>query len=240
MTARRLSAPFAQAPEVSGRPFYARALRLQHLNPSSTLCFVFLEGATALAIILALAELIPLWGTVLLPLCIAAMVKINDLVAGAAVRAASTGPGGAPGRRPMRPLRPFRTIGRAAVPGGAGADKVGRVYHSSPAKAPAPATTTDETAEPTDPTDSLEGHRDQAATGEHAGRSDGAPPAADAHRVAHGSATPTANRATALNSPPVDLHPGKAARTATARDWAAAVFDTPAQRARHAATRRYE
>jgi hypothetical protein len=237
MTTRRLSAPFAPTPAVSGRPFYARALRLQHLNPSSTLCFVFLEGATALAIILALAELIPLWGTALLPLCIAAMVKINDLVAGAAVRAAATGPGGAPGRRPMRPLRPFRTIGRAAVPGGAGADKVGRVYRSSPAETTAPATPTNETAEPTDQSDSAESHRDQTVTAEHAGWSDGVSPAADAHRVIHGG---PANRATAVNSPPVDLHQGKAARTPTARDWAADVFDTPAQRARHAATRRYE
>jgi hypothetical protein len=176
--------------------------------------------------------LIPLWGTVLLPLCIAAMVKINDLVAGAAVRAAATGPGGAPGRRPMRPLRPFRTIGRAAVPGGAGADKVGRVYRSSPAETTTP---TNETAEPTDASDSAES--DQTTTAEHTGWSDGAPPAADAHRVIHGG---PANRATAVNSPPVDLHQGKAARTATARDWAADVFDTPAQRARHAATRRYE
>ncbi|GIF53148.1 hypothetical protein DFJ67_0208 [Asanoa ferruginea] len=235
MTARRLAAPFASTPAVSGRPFYARVLRLQHLNPSSTLCFVFLEGATALAIILALAELIPLWGTVLLPLCIAAMVKINDLVAGAAVRAAATGPG----RRPMRPLRPFRTIGRATVPGGAGADKVGRVYRSAPAEAAAPAATNKAT-KPTDPTDPVDPHRDQTATAEHAGWSDGAPPTGDGHRVIHGGATPSATRATAVNSPPVDLHQSKAARTPTAHDWAADVCDTPAQRARHAATRRYE
>ncbi|GIF72225.1 hypothetical protein [Asanoa siamensis] len=128
MTARRLTAQLVPGGEWSGRPFYARALRLRHVNPSSTVCFVFLEGATAFAIILALAELIPAWGIVLLPICIAAMVKINDVVAGAAVRAAATRTGGA-----RRPLRPFRTIGRAAVPGGAAAaDKVGRVYRSAP------------------------------------------------------------------------------------------------------------
>ncbi|MEV4619766.1 hypothetical protein AB0J74_13800 [Asanoa sp. NPDC049573] len=230
MTARRLSAPFAPARQVSARPFYARALRLQHIKPNSTLCFVFLEGATALAIILALAELIPLWGTVLLPLCVAAMVKINDVVAGAAVRAVSPGPG----RRPMRPLRPFRTIGRASVPGGAGADKVGRVYRSTPAE---PATAAAPIIEPTASDESDPGARDPDPD------PDWSRGAAEARRVAHGSAPPTSGHphpAAAVNSPPVDLHQGKAARTPTTRDWAADVFDTPAQRARHAATRRYE
>ncbi|WP_203701804.1 hypothetical protein [Asanoa iriomotensis] len=199
---------------MSGRPFYARALRLKHINPSSTVCFVFLEGATAFAVILALAELIPFWGVVLLPICIAAMVKVNDVVAGAAVRAAESRGGGGFVRRP---LRPFRTVGRATVPGGAGSDKIGRVYRSAPPEASSP------TAAP-GPDSQIDLDEDgDDTTGVHRG------------------AIPVArqgNPAAVVNSPPADLNQGRTARTPTAR--ASDVFDTPAQRARHSATRRYE
>ncbi|MEV4538189.1 hypothetical protein AB0J82_30835 [Asanoa sp. NPDC049518] len=230
MIARRLAAQFAPAGAESGRPFYARALRLRHLNPSSTVCFVFLEGATAFAVILALAELIPMWGVVLLPICIAAMVKINDLVAGAAVRAAATRTGGASARRPMRP---FRTIGRATVPGGAGTDNVGRVYRSALPETVATA-------------DAATVGADSGTTGfddDWADDDDEPEPSQGARRAPHGGAIPAArpaNSAAAVNSPPVDLDHGKPARTTTAREWAADVFDTPTQRARHSASRRYE
>ncbi|GAA2599951.1 hypothetical protein GCM10010435_94210 [Winogradskya consettensis] len=69
--------------EVSQQPLYARLLGLQYLAPSGFLCFVFLEGAVALGILLALAELVSWWGVVVLPLTVAAMVKLNDIVAGA-------------------------------------------------------------------------------------------------------------------------------------------------------------
>ncbi|GIF68691.1 hypothetical protein Ais01nite_67260 [Asanoa ishikariensis] len=230
MIARRLTAQFAPAGGESGRPFYARALRLRHLNPSSTVCFVFLEGATAFAVILALAELIPMWGVVLLPICIAAMVKINDLVAGAAVKAAATRTGGASTRRPMRP---FRTIGRATVPGGAGTDNVGRVYRS----------TVPETAATPDAATASKESRSRPAPFDDDDDWDDEPEPTEARRRPHGGVIPAArpaNPAAAVNSPPVDLDHGKAARTATAREWAADVFDTPTQRARHSATRRYE
>ncbi len=75
------------------RPLYARILGLQYLNPSGFLCFVFFEGAVALGILLALAELVSWWGVLVLPLTVALMVKLNDVVAGAltptAARAAS-------------------------------------------------------------------------------------------------------------------------------------------------------
>ena len=69
------------------QPFYARALRLRHLAPSGLLCFVFLEGAVALGVLLALAELVSWWGVLALPVTVALMVKFNDLVAGALSRA---------------------------------------------------------------------------------------------------------------------------------------------------------
>ena len=67
-------------------PLYARMLGLRHLAPSGLLCFVFLEGAVALGILLALAELVSWWGVLVLPVTVAAMVKLNDLVAGALAR----------------------------------------------------------------------------------------------------------------------------------------------------------
>ena len=68
--------------ESADRPLYARALRLHHLAPSGLLCFVFLEGAVVLGILLALAELVSWWGVLVLPVTVALMVKFNDLVAG--------------------------------------------------------------------------------------------------------------------------------------------------------------
>lgn len=69
--------------EIRQQPLYARVLGLQYLAPGGFLCFVFLEGAVALGILLALAELVSWWGVVVLPISVAAMVKLNDVVAGA-------------------------------------------------------------------------------------------------------------------------------------------------------------
>jgi hypothetical protein len=63
-------------------PLYARLLRLRHVAPSGFVCFIFLEGAVALGILLALAELVSWWGVLVLPASVAAMVKLNDVVAG--------------------------------------------------------------------------------------------------------------------------------------------------------------
>ena len=68
------------------RPLYARALGLRHLRPSGMVCFFFFEGAIALAILLALAELVTWWAVPILPAAIALMVKINDVIAGFGAR----------------------------------------------------------------------------------------------------------------------------------------------------------
>jgi hypothetical protein len=68
--------------QVRQQPLYARMLGLQYLAPSGFLCFVFLEGAVALGILLALAELVSWWGVLVLPITVAGMVKLNDVVAG--------------------------------------------------------------------------------------------------------------------------------------------------------------
>ncbi|MEV4349347.1 hypothetical protein AB0J83_33230 [Actinoplanes sp. NPDC049596] len=64
------------------QPLYARMLRLRHVAPSGFLCFVYLEGAVALGILLALAELVSWWGVLVLPAVVAVMVKLNDVIAG--------------------------------------------------------------------------------------------------------------------------------------------------------------
>jgi hypothetical protein len=64
------------------QPLYARMLRLRHLAPSGFLCFLFLEGAVALGVLLALAELVSWWGVLVLPASVAGMVKLNDVFAG--------------------------------------------------------------------------------------------------------------------------------------------------------------
>jgi hypothetical protein len=111
------------------RPLYARVLRLRHLNPGGMLCFVFLEGAVALGLLLALAELVSWWGMLVLPVAVAVMVKANDLLAGAVARAAALVPE-QERERFRREVVP--AVGRAIVParpvrdaGGVGAEVPG-------------------------------------------------------------------------------------------------------------------
>ena len=78
------------------RPLYARVLRLRHLQPSSLWCFLYFEGAVALGVLLALAEVVSWWAVLALPVAVAAMVKLNDLLTG--VQAAA-------GRRPPKKRR---------------------------------------------------------------------------------------------------------------------------------------
>jgi hypothetical protein len=86
---------------------YARLLRVRHLRLSGLTSFLLFEGAMALAVLLALAELVSWWGVLALPLAVAVMVKFNDVVAEAlSVR-----------RRPM-PLRstaPTRVVAAPAA-----------------------------------------------------------------------------------------------------------------------------
>lgn len=84
------------AGETSDRPLYARVLRLRHVRPSGLACLLCFEGALALGVLLALAEFVPWWGVPVVPATVAAMVKLNDVVAGAA------------GRRPPGPRRSTR------------------------------------------------------------------------------------------------------------------------------------
>ena len=103
MTVVRSRRAGISAEEARQRPMYAKVLGLQYLRPSNLLCFAFFEGAIALAALLALAELAQWWVVLVLPASIAAMVKLNDVIAGAVHRA------GRSGHAP-------KALGRAKVP----------------------------------------------------------------------------------------------------------------------------
>jgi len=94
------------------RPLYARLLGLRFVNPGGVLCFLFFEGAVALAALLALAELVTWWAVLVLPATVAVMVKLNDMVAAMVVRSAALVPEQERDRfrRQMEPV-----VGRARV-----------------------------------------------------------------------------------------------------------------------------
>jgi hypothetical protein len=75
------------------RPLYARLLRLRYLHPGGLACFLLFEGTIALGLLLALSELVDWPVVVLLPVGVAIMVKLNDVLAGAALpRRGRSGP----------------------------------------------------------------------------------------------------------------------------------------------------
>ncbi|TNH27728.1 hypothetical protein FHG89_17285 [Micromonospora orduensis] len=100
------------AEEERYRPLYARLLGLRFVNPGGVLCFLFFEGTIALAVLLALAELVTWWSVLVLPAVVAVMVKLNDLVAAVVVRSAALVPEQERDRfrRQMEPV-----VGRARV-----------------------------------------------------------------------------------------------------------------------------
>lgn len=79
--------PRGPAPAMGrARPLYARVLKLRYINPGAGLCLVFFEGMVSLAALLALAEQVSWWGVAVLPLAVAGMVKVNDVIAGMLAR----------------------------------------------------------------------------------------------------------------------------------------------------------
>jgi hypothetical protein len=103
--------PVTSPEETVRRPLYARALRLRHIHPSGLWCFVFFEGVLAVGVLLALAEFVSWWAVPVLPVVVAVMVKINDLVAGGLRRVAPT-PHAVRSTRPVPPPRVARQVSR--------------------------------------------------------------------------------------------------------------------------------
>lgn len=74
------------------RTIYAKVLRLKTINPGPVWSFLFFEVAIAVGIVLALLSLVSWWGVLVLPVAIAVMVKLNDIVATATERSIATSP----------------------------------------------------------------------------------------------------------------------------------------------------
>jgi hypothetical protein len=68
------------------RPLYFRLLRINHLRPRGPVTFALFEGSIGIAVLLALAEIVSWWGVFAIPASVALMVKLNDIVAGSAMR----------------------------------------------------------------------------------------------------------------------------------------------------------
>jgi hypothetical protein len=64
----------------SRKPLYHRLLRLRQLRPGSLATFVLFEGSILVALLLALAEIIDPWGVAAIPVAVAVMVKLNDVI----------------------------------------------------------------------------------------------------------------------------------------------------------------
>lgn len=225
--------------DVRLQPLYARVLGLQYVNPGGVLCFVFFEGAIALGILLAFAELVSWWAVLLLPASVAVMVKINDVVAGAVARSAARMPEDERerfGREMADLLREDAAVGRATVP-----------------EDPADPVTAN--AAGRDPVTANDAGRDAVAMTTGSGRRD--PTARRSHQVdpldppvrqpeSVRPPAPDLGDNDAGGAPPVhvhlhNVHPVEQIDRSE-RQWAdrADQPDTPEQRSRQSATRRYE
>jgi hypothetical protein len=67
-------------------PMYARLLRLRHLRLGQLTAFILCEGSVLIAVMLALADIIRWSGVFVIPVAVAVMVKLNDVVAGVLAR----------------------------------------------------------------------------------------------------------------------------------------------------------
>src|SRR3954452_17032012 len=96
-------------------PLYWRMLRLHHVRPNGWQRAILVEGVTAVAVTLVLADVASAWTLVVLPATAALLVKAHDLIAG-----------WLPSRGPVEALPPPR-LAHYGVAGG-GARALGRVW----------------------------------------------------------------------------------------------------------------
>lgn len=62
-------------------PLYWRILRLRRLRPRASVTFLLFEGSIILAILLALADVVDWPAAWTIPVAVAVMVKLNDVIA---------------------------------------------------------------------------------------------------------------------------------------------------------------
>lgn len=76
------------------RPLYPRLLQLRHLHLNAWQRAVLGEGALAVAALLVLADVASAWTLLVLPLAVAVLVKLHDVLAGVLLpRAPHAAPG---------------------------------------------------------------------------------------------------------------------------------------------------
>ncbi|WP_029767212.1 hypothetical protein, partial [Haloglycomyces albus] len=80
------------------QPWYARLLRIKNLRLTTGWCVLLFEGAIVMAILLALTELVSWWVVPILPLLVAGLVKLNDVIAGAGMKLMRDRDGACPDR----------------------------------------------------------------------------------------------------------------------------------------------
>jgi hypothetical protein len=97
-----------------GRPLYFRVLGVRHLRVNPVVVFLLFEGSIAVGALLALADIVNVWGVIAIPVAVAIMVKVHDRVARALVQPLAVVQMGA-----TRPLRERPSVGRSPVPGSA-------------------------------------------------------------------------------------------------------------------------
>ena len=69
-------------PAKTKKPLYPRLLRLRHVRPNAWQRAVLGEGAIGVAVLLVLADLATAWTLLVLPLAVALVVKVHDVLAG--------------------------------------------------------------------------------------------------------------------------------------------------------------
>lgn len=74
-------------------PLYWRLLRLKHVHPNGWQRALLVEGVFGVAAVLTLADVATAWTLVALPLAVAAVVKLNDVIAGMLTGPAADGDG---------------------------------------------------------------------------------------------------------------------------------------------------
>jgi hypothetical protein len=94
------------------RPLYFRLLGVRHLRARPLVAFLLFEGSVAAGVLLALADIVNVWGIIAVPVAVAIMVKVHDRVARALVQPLAVVQMSA-----TRPLRDRPNIGRSAVLG---------------------------------------------------------------------------------------------------------------------------
>jgi hypothetical protein len=118
------------------RPLYARVLRLRHLRAGGVACFLLFEGVIAAAGVLALVGVVSWWAVPVLPVAVAAMVKLNDVVAGRLHASAGRGADAGRPERLATPHAPADTA-RSRSAGEVARAEAGPAPSSGGAEAPA-------------------------------------------------------------------------------------------------------